>query len=478
MGMALVLAVVLAGGQPIRGLIARNGANLSLLRVATAGTQPSMVVQKWMTNLYKTKNVGASWFLCNKGDSRSAAADSVIVAAVKGEESSLTHTVLPRYHLAQLYYYAGEPSCALSELIPLIASAPSSMQPQVKAMTLWAAVQAGRAHLVAGDPRNAEVALKTALEIRPDNLFALFYMYRAQVANQKHAAEQILYGLRRYHLDDSEPLLAYLGETISGLIDAGVWTPTDGRKLLLWLVWQTPGNNAVRDALSLLVDTYPAQEDWKRLSAEYEERVKGTTTTTKSMPPEFSLSGCQSPSLPGGTIGGHTVRLGPNLLPNGDVEQLSGPVPVHWTFALGRTEPEDRHAWYAGGIDRLISRSGNSLRIKNVWQDPDQKGSPFYAEYRADPIPLAPNSSYVISFDYKASPSRESGVSFLLADSLVDSTPLVFAQGNLSADGTWQRSCVLFASDHDPRDVFLLIRNQELEDLWIDNVVIAELNHE
>ena len=241
-----------------------------------------MVVQKWMTTVYKTKNAGTSWFSCHREDSRPATADSAIVAAVKGEEPSLTHKVLSRYHLAQLYYYAGDPGCALSELIPLIAFAPSSTQPKIKAMTLWAAVQAGREYLVAGDPQNAEAALQTALEIRPDNLFALFYMYRAQVANQEHATEQIMYGLRRYHLDDSEPLLAYLGETISGLIDAGVWTPTDGRKLLSWLVWQTPGTDAVRDTLALLVDTYPAQEDWKRLSAEYEERVKGQPPPRKT----------------------------------------------------------------------------------------------------------------------------------------------------------------------------------------------------
>jgi tetratricopeptide (TPR) repeat protein len=133
------------------------------------------------------------------------------------------------------------------------------------------------ARMKADDIMGAELLLRQALELRPGDLYARYYLRRMALAKGNDAEAQAqrqalaYFPMEAIH-PSNERLLNYASEVIPALLEEGLWDRGKALNVISYLVWQHHGTAGVERLLERLMERYPTQPDWAFCLAELYHR--------------------------------------------------------------------------------------------------------------------------------------------------------------------------------------------------------------
>jgi len=169
-----------------------------------------------------------------------------------------------------------------------------------------------------------------------------------------------------------------------------------------------------------------------------------------------------------------SVRLGPNLVENGEFETWEGVSPVGWQLGtyLGRDMDS---GLYVMGEDTLVA-DGKAARIVALWGGLMSDGTMMYAEYTGQSFP-ATSTKYLVSVYYSSQNFIEGGGLAFLGDyAHSDGLALVY-QSLPYSNGQWRVSDILVDGPSAPVSVVPLVRNWGVGSLWLQAFAVSSVGY-
>jgi tetratricopeptide (TPR) repeat protein len=162
-----------------------------------------------------------------------------------------------------------------------------------------------------------------------------------------------------------------------------------------------------------------------------------------------------------------TIRLGQNLVINGDFESWEQIDPAGW-YIPRKTVGEIpwNEALYEMASDRMISWQGNSLRISGIWsQQFPEKRSNWTGYRRFEEVPVKKTRLYLISLLYRTEGSPDQAA-----------VNITFFDGNQKlppTNGNWHQIVIITKSTAESIRPF--VRLFSSGNVWYDEIQVREL---
>jgi len=300
-------------------------------------------------------------------------------------------------------------------------------------------------------------------------------------------------------------------QTMPELVADGIWDLPTLTNVVAYLVWKYPDRESVEDLIKNLSTRYPDNEKWPLYLGEFYYRngrfdaaatlyLQAQTLNPQSVEVASHLSRlakivcrkqgalCENLStwvddsiaanhadsdleFVAATLGidSGDVRIGPNLVENGDFAEWQGDTPEGWRFeTYAGSDPDN--ALYIAGRDSLFSESP-SARILALRGGRLSDGTMTLGEYLGPQI-IADGSRYLVRITYRTDSFREGSPLILLGDYNHVGGDIILMETLASAQNVLATTRFLTPASVPGTPLLPVIRNWGSGQLWIDSVEV------
>lgn len=263
-----------------------------------------------------------------------------------------------------------------------------------------------------------EDALTAALDLRPDDLYLNYELWKRSVRlGDTAGADTYLRRLTRFSISSINPadprLFKWFAPAVRALVEQGVWDRECMLRVAEFLVWHHSDSAEVRDLVQELVKRYPDDPQFRSVLTEV--GIRRRSAEVRATVPDHSSS----------NLGG-LRRSNPegDFIRHGSFEQWTRGVPEGWCIAdMATGGIWNRGLFFIGPDDINCSEGRRCLRIMGFWLEDKTEKEPgrygvWYGTSKAngDGIVVPHAESVVIELWYRTAGLPDGGVGVWLTD--------------------------------------------------------------